>query len=67
FSNSCVLELSFVEQLIKNMARITIVLIIGLFLLFNKIAHNGWRYVYVADFGAPHCQAVMKFEASHSR
>jgi hypothetical protein len=28
---------------------------------------NGWRYVFVADFGARHCQAVMKFEASQSR
>jgi len=27
----------------------------------------GWRYVFVADFGARHCQAVMKFEASHYR
>jgi len=28
---------------------------------------NGQRYVFVADFGARHCQATMKFEASHSR
>jgi hypothetical protein len=31
------------------------------------IAHNGWRYVFVADFGARHCQTTMKFEASHNR
>jgi len=28
--------------------------------------HNGQRYVFVADFGARHCQAAMKFEASHN-
>jgi len=28
---------------------------------------NGQRYVFVADFGVRHCQATMKFEASHSR
>ena len=27
---------------------------------------DGWRYVFVADFGAFHCQATMKFEASHN-
>jgi hypothetical protein len=26
-----------------------------------------WRYVFVADFEALHCQATMKFEASHNR
>jgi len=31
------------------------------------VACNGQRYVFVADFGARHCQATMKFEASHSR
>jgi len=32
----------------------------------HSLATNGWRYVFVADFGARHCQAVMKFEASHN-
>jgi hypothetical protein len=32
----------------------------------TNIAHNGQRYVFVADFGTRHCQATMKFEASHS-
>ncbi len=32
-----------------------------------KIGYNGQRYVFVADFGVHHCQATMKFEASHSR
>ena len=27
---------------------------------------DGWRYVFVADFEAWHCQAMMNFEASHS-
>jgi len=27
------------------------------------ITHNGWRYEIVADFGARHCQATMKFDA----
>ncbi len=31
-----------------------------------KISSNGQRYVFVADFGARHCQATMKFEASRS-
>jgi len=26
---------------------------------------NGQRYVFVADFGAGHCQTTMKFDASH--
>jgi len=28
---------------------------------------NGQRYVFVADFGARHCQSTIRFEASHSR
>jgi len=31
------------------------------------LACNGQRYVFVADFGARHCQATIKFEASHCR
>jgi hypothetical protein len=31
-----------------------------------KIGYNGQRYVFVADFGARHCQATMKFEASYN-
>jgi hypothetical protein len=34
---------------------------------FLPLNANGQRYVFVADFGAHHCQAAMKFEASHSR
>lgn len=28
---------------------------------------DGQRYVFVADYGARHCQTTMMFEASHSR
>lgn len=35
--------------------------------LFFALVVTDWRYVFVADFGARHCQATMKFEASHRR
>jgi len=28
---------------------------------FHTLAHNGWRYVFVADFEALHCQVTRKF------
>gem|GEM_PF-2895687 len=31
------------------------------------ISGNEQRYVFVADFGARHCQTTMKFEASYNR
>jgi hypothetical protein len=34
---------------------------------FFSLVPNGQRYVFVADFEALHCQATMKFEASHNR
>jgi len=33
---------------------------------FFKLAHNGLAVWLVADFGARHCQATMKFEASYN-
>jgi hypothetical protein len=39
-----------------------------LFIVWSfTVAGNGQRYVFVADYGARHCQAVIKFEANHSR
>jgi hypothetical protein len=35
-------------------------------LLLIEMAVIGWRYVFVADYGALHCQTTMKFEASHN-
>ena len=33
----------------------------------HSITGNVWRYVFVADFGARHCQDTIRFEASHNR
>jgi hypothetical protein len=32
-----------------------------------RLVGNEQRYVFVADFGARHCQTTMKFEASYNR
>ena len=42
-------------------------LVIKEYYVFLKVAANGRRYVFVADFEAQHCQTTMKFEASHCR
>ncbi len=39
----------------------------ALYLLHDGGVANGQRYVFVADYGARHYQATMKFEASHNR
>jgi hypothetical protein len=41
--------------------------ILFIVVVFFTLTGNEQRYVFVADFGARHCQTTMKFEASYNR
>jgi len=67
----CELFVAFVLFVAKNAAIMSVIRCIicgeyALYLLHDGGVANGWRYVFVANFGARHCQTDTKFEASYN-